>query len=299
MTYAIELSHLCKSYRDKRLRRFQAVQDVSLTVNPGEAFGFVGPNGAGKSSTIRVIMGLAHADSGTARLFDTPIDDYRSRQGVGYVPENLYLYDYLSPLEFLMTGARLHGLPKTGLEQHCLRWLERFGVAHVAHKRIRAFSKGMTQRTALAHALACRPKLLVLDEPLSGLDPVGRKDVVDILQEYRDQGGAVFFSSHILHDVERLGDRFGIIHQGKLRTISTPDELAGNASPRMNVLVAGPQAPAGFIADGPGKWRIEVPKEDVWSVLDAARNTGVDVVEVRPVKLSLEQAFMRFIEQSQ
>ena len=299
MTYAIELSHLCKSYRDKRFRPFQAVQDVSLTVNPGEAFGFVGPNGAGKSSTIRVIMGLARADSGSARLFDTPVDDYRSRQGVSYVPENLYLYDYLSPLEFLMTGARLHGMPEPGLEKHCLNWLGRFGVAHVAHKRIRTFSKGMTQRTALAHALACQPKLLVLDEPLSGLDPVGRKDVVDVLQEYRDQGGAVFFSSHILHDVERLGDRFGIIHQGKLRTISTPNELAGTSQTNMVVCVSGQEAPAGFISDGPGKWQLEVPKEDVWSALDAARNAGLEILEVRPVKLSLEQAFMRYIEKSQ
>ena len=159
-----------------------ALDSISLTIGHGETVGFIGNNGAGKSTTLRIILGLQRATSGMARLNGLPIDDPDARGGVAYVPENPYLYDYLTPMELLSIGVKMHRRGfvggRIGLELHCKNWLERFGIAHVADKRIRNFSKGMTQRTALAHALACEPDFLILDEPLSGLDPLGRQDVV-------------------------------------------------------------------------------------------------------------------------
>ncbi|MEW6132024.1 MAG: ABC transporter ATP-binding protein [Pseudomonadota bacterium] len=296
MAAAILLDSLTKRYRDKRLRVVEAVKNVSLTVDEGEAFGFVGPNGAGKTSTIKVIMGLNRPDGGRAEIFGIDAGSASARRRIAYVPENLYLYDYLTPLEFLMSGARMHGVAAHGLRQHCMKWLERFDVAHVAKKRVRTFSKGMTQRTALAHAMACSPRLLVLDEPLSGLDPVGRKLVVEVLQEYKAQGGTVFFSSHILHDVERLGDRFGIIHKGVLRIVSSPEELLGNAA-RLSVLVRtrGETAVEGFTPEGGNRWSRTVARENLWPVLDMARQAGHEVLEVQPQGVSLEEVFMTYI----
>lgn len=299
MSTAIYIDKLSKRYRDKRFRTVEAVRDVSLAVEEGEAFGFVGPNGAGKTSTIKIMMGLNQADGGRIEIFGKDVSDHASRKGVGYVPENLYLYDYLTPLEFLRAGARMHGVAADGLDAHCMRWLERFDIARVAKKRIRTFSKGMTQRTALAHALACRPRLLVLDEPLSGLDPVGRQLVGEVLQEYKAQGGTVFFCSHILHDVERLADRFGIIHQGRLRTVSSPDELLGATGRRLLVRTRGETALQGFNADGGGKWSRVVEQENLWAALDAARQAGHEVLEVQPQGASLEAAFMAYIARLQ
>lgn len=295
MAAAILIDSLTKRYRDKRLRIVEAVKNISLTVNEGEAFGFVGPNGAGKTSTIKVIMGLNRADAGRAEIFGIDAVRAAARKRIAYVPENLYLYDYLTPLEFLMLGARMHGVAGHALKRHCMDWLERFDIAHVANKRVRTFSKGMTQRTALAHAMACNPRLLVLDEPLSGLDPVGRKLVVDVLQEYKSNGGTVFFCSHILYDVERLGDRFGIIHKGQLRTVSSPAELLGSGARKMLVRTRGEQAVAGFVPDGEGQWSRAVEQEALWSVLEAVRQAGHQVLEVQPKGMSLEEAFMSYI----
>lgn len=292
MAELIEICNLSKSYRDKRFRQVQALRDVSFSVAEGEAFGFVGPNGAGKSTTIKILLGLVKPSAGDARIFGHPVSSPLARRGLGYVPENAYLYDYLTPLEILVMGARLHGLPESGLEAHCRQWLERFGLDQVAGRRIRTFSKGMVQRTALAHAMAIRPKLLILDEPLSGLDPIGRKEVVDILLDYRKQGGSILFSSHVLHDVERLADRFGLIHKGTLRTVQRPEELA-DGDEYFTVRTLGEKAVAGMDADTGGRWHAKVAAADLWPLLEACRLARHRVLEVRPA-MSLEQAFLRF-----
>lgn len=295
MTSAISLHNLSKTYRDKKRQSFTALSDVTLDVQHGEAFGFVGPNGAGKSTTIKILMNIINADAGDARLFDVPVTEHAARKGVSYVPENLYLYDYLTPLEMLLMGARMHGLPEAGLKMHCMQVLEQFSIAHVANKRIRQFSKGMTQRTALAHALVCKPKLLILDEPLSGLDPIGRKQVVDILTEYRNLGGTIFFTSHVLNDVERLGDRFGIIYRGMLRTVSTPGELVHSEESLFKVRYAGDQAIAGAQQEKPGRWKLQVPQQDLWTALESLKHTGQEIIDVKRDEPTLEQAFMKFI----
>lgn len=294
MDCAIHIDNLSKQFRDKRFNVVDAVRNVSLQVGAGESFGFVGPNGAGKSTTIKIMMGLSSPTSGSVSLFGRSAADHHARLGVGYVPENLYLYDYLTPLEFLLAGTRLHGVKQPDLVGHCMRWLDRFGVAGVARKGIRSFSKGMTQRVALAHALAVQPRLLVLDEPLSGLDPIGRKEVVDVLQEYRQQGGAIFFSSHILHDVERLADRFGIIHKGTLRTIQTPAELVGEVQ-EFWVRVAGTAPLPGAESEPSARWKIRVSQERLANVLGEINHTGQRLIAVETAT-TLEAAFMRYVQ---
>lgn len=293
----IELDSISKTYRSAFKGTKPALRNVSLSVHQGEAFGFIGQNGAGKSTTIKVLIGAIKPDSGAARMMGLPVDNHLARQGLGYVPENPYLYGYLTPYEVVSMGAKLHGVDSDRLRLHVMQWLERFDIAHVANKPIRGFSKGMTQRTALAHALACQPKLLLLDEPLSGLDPIGRRDVVDILMEYRKSGGTIFFSSHVLHDVERLADRFGLIHKGELKTVQSPAELAGEDE--MVVVRSMGETPVqGMQADVGGRWYAKVPASELWMYLRQLDTAGHKLIEVKPT-LSLEQAFFRYVNESE
>lgn len=297
-TLAIQIEHLEKTYAEGVMRRpVPAVADVSLDVAEGEAFGFVGPNGAGKSSTIRILMGLAWATAGRCTLFGVDAATPRARLRVGYVPENPCLYDYLTPREILAMSLRLHGLGdgKEARSRVAL-WLERLGVAHVADSPVRSFSKGMTQRVTLANALAIDPRLLVLDEPLSGLDPIGRREVVDILADYKRQGGTLFFTSHVLHDVERLADRFGLIHKGELRSVRSPAELVGSEDMVM-VRSSGAQPLSGAREESAGNWIVEVPRSRLWNTVDELRQLGHQLREVRP-SLSLEAAFMHVVADS-
>ncbi|MBN8441478.1 MAG: ABC transporter ATP-binding protein [Thauera sp.] len=297
MSHAIELIGVGKTYRKSAFgSAFHALDNVSLAIAQGESFGFIGPNGAGKSTTIKILTGGLQPTSGEAMLFGTPASDHRARAGLGYVPENPSLPDYMTPLEILLMGAKLHRLDVADLRAHCMGWLSRFELAHVANKVIRGFSKGMVQRTALAHALAIKPKLLILDEPLSGLDPIGRRDVVDILAEYRSGGGTLFFSSHVLHDVERLADRYGLIHQGCLRAVSSPAELVGQDD-QLTVRSLGGKKVEGQIAEPGERWVWELSQSDLWRALAEIRSAGQELLEVRP-RLSLESAFMRVIEQT-
>ena len=188
----IEVSGLTKAFKLKG-EQILALDNVSFRVDAGESVGSIGQNGAGKSTSIKILFGALKADSGQALLMGRPASDPKSRTGVGYVPENPYLYEQLTPREVVSAGLRLHGIQGAEVARRTERWLDKLGIAYAADKRIRNLSKGMTQRTALAHAFAIEPKLLVLDEPMSGLDPVGRREVADLMQEYRQNGGTLFF----------------------------------------------------------------------------------------------------------
>jgi len=295
MTAAIEIVGLEKTYSKGLMRKpVAAIRGVSLEVREGEAFGFVGPNGAGKSSTIRILMGLSWPTAGRVSLFGIDAHDARARRRIGYVPENPYLYDYLTPIEILEMGMRLHRLRHATPAAHRRQWLDRLGLAEVANAPIRSFSKGMTQRVAIAHALCVEPRLLVLDEPLSGLDPLGRRDVVEILAEYKKRGGTLFFTSHVLHDVERLADRFGLIHEGRIQSVSSPNQLVGDEEVYL-VRSSGEVAVAGMREESAGRWAGEIPRAQLWGHLEALRSAAHQIIEVRS-SLSLEAAFLRVME---
>ena len=295
MNAAISISSLSKTYpRGWMTPAFEAVRNVSLSVGEGEVFGFIGPNGAGKSTTIKMLTGVLRPTSGRAELFGKDVSLPEARRGLGYVPENPSLYDYLTPLELLTMGLSIHGVKPPDVRAHCMQWLERFDLAHVAMKRIHSFSKGMTQRAALAHAMAIQPRLLILDEPLSGLDPVGRKDVVDILGEYRSSGGTIFLTSHVLHDVERLADRFGLIHRGELVAVQSPGDLLHDAQ-TVTVRSSGVTQLSGQVEETGGRWRMDTRRDQLWQLLDALRAAGHTILEIRPA-LSLEDVFFRYLE---
>jgi ABC-2 type transport system ATP-binding protein len=294
MSIAIDIQGLRKTYpRTWKSKPFEAVRGISLSVEQGEVFGFIGPNGAGKSTTIKILTGAMSASAGKAQMFGIDVGLPEARKGLGYVPENPSLPDYLTPYEILEMAIKLHGLKIENPRKHCLDWLERFELANVANKIVRGFSKGMAQRTALAHALVVQPRLLILDEPLSGLDPVGRKDMVDILAEYKKQGGTIFLTSHVLHDVERLADRFGLIHQGELKTLQSPSELAGETE-MVVVRSIGENAVAGMALESAARWYGEIQRANLWQCLHDLEQAGHVIIEVRPT-LTLETLFMHLI----
>jgi ABC-2 type transport system ATP-binding protein len=295
MNSAISIQSLRKTYpRNWAAPPFEALKGISLTVEPGEVFGFIGQNGAGKSTAIKVLIGAIRATSGSASLFGVEVENPTARKGLGYVPENPNLPDYLTPLEVLSMGLEMNACDVAMPRKHCMEWLERFGLADVANKVIKGFSKGMTQRTVLAHALVTKPRLLILDEPLSGLDPIGRRDVVEILSEYRQQGGTIFLTSHVLHDVERLADRFGLIHKGELRAVRSPGELVSDDE-RVIVRTQGAGAALpGMVSEPGGRWVVEASRSELWLLLEHINTAGHTLLEIRPT-LSLEAAFLEVV----
>lgn len=297
MTAAIAIDTLRKTYpRSLASPPFEALKGISLTVDEGEVFGFIGPNGAGKSTAIKILTGVMSQTSGSAQLFGIPADQPESRTGLGYVPENPSLPDYLTPLEILSMGLSLHRRKPADAKRHCMHWLARFGLDHVANKVVRGFSKGMAQRTALAHALAIEPRLLILDEPLSGLDPVGRRDVVNILSEFSEEGGTIFLTSHVLHDVERIADRFGLIHRGELLTIRSPQEIVADQADRYIVRYRGSNAIAGATEIRNGFYAIETDTDALPSIIAQIQAAAYTLQEVQPA-ISLETVFFKTISQ--
>ncbi|MFP4561476.1 MAG: ABC transporter ATP-binding protein [Thiohalorhabdus sp.] len=283
-----------------RTHTVQAVSGLDLALEPGEAFGLIGPNGAGKSTTIKMLMGLVRPSAGTMRLNGCPVEDHRARQGVGFLSEHPALYPQLTALEVVSGAARIQGMARGEAQGEAERLLGEMGLAGVARTPLRKFSKGMQQRAAIAHALAGRPDLLVVDEPLTGLDPIWRTRVVERLMAFRDEGGTVLLSSHILADVERLADRIGILHQGQLHAVTTPASLIGRYVQTYVIRTQGRQDPAdeSFWKEGSDQWSGEVSEEALWPSLDRLRELGHQIVEVRPAGAGLEGAVMRFLEEA-
>jgi len=209
------------------MRPFEAVKNVDLEVKAGEIFGFIGPNGAGKTTTIKVLTGLVLPTSGEAWLNEIPVSDPKSRARLGFLPEGTFFHDYLTGSEFLDFHGALLGIPKDVRRERIPKLLERVGLASAADRQIRRYSKGMRQRAGLAQALIGDPEIVILDEPMSGLDPLGRKDVRDVILSLRDEGKTVFFSSHILEDAEVICDQVAIILSGRVVKQGYIDELLG------------------------------------------------------------------------
>ncbi|MFL5423310.1 MAG: ABC transporter ATP-binding protein [Myxococcales bacterium] len=222
----IAAEHLSKTFRVGFWgRKVRAVIDLSMEVRRGEIFGLLGPNGAGKTTTIKLLLGFVRPTSGRASVAGFPAGSLASRRRLGYLPENPALYEYLNGIEYLRFAGRLAGLSRAEAATKAEVLLEKVGLAGRADRAIRRFSKGMVQRLGLAQALIADPEIVILDEPMSGLDPIGRKDVRDLIFSLRGEGRTVLFSTHILSDVEAICDRIGIIAQGRLTDCGTLSSL--------------------------------------------------------------------------
>lgn len=292
---AISVEQLSKTFtRPWSREKVVALKNVSFSIEQGEVFGFIGANGAGKSTTIKILTGVLKQSVGHAKLFGRDVSEPAARTSLGYVPENPGVYDFLTPLEILKMGVHMHHLKLENENRHCLHWLDRFGLAHVSGKMVRTFSKGMTQRVALAHALALNPRLLILDEPLSGLDPVGRKEVVDILDEFRRGGGTLFFSSHVLHDVERIADRFGLIDKGELLTVRSPQEVVADQAEMYVIRFRAANVIDGAYEVRSGLFAFDASVDELPQAIERVRAGGGLIQDVLP-KISLESVFFSTI----
>src|SRR5229473_2240194 len=223
-----------------------SLEGLNMQVETGEVFGFIGPNGAGKSTTIKLLMGLIFPTAGSARILGKPISEVEMHRDIGYLPEQPYFYDYLTATELLDYFARFHNLTAADRKESVERMLKKVGLETARKIQLRKYSKGMLQRVGLAQAILHDPKVVILDEPMSGLDPVGRREVRDIILELKRDGKTVMFSTHILSDAEMLCDRVGVIVGGKLRGVGAPDEIVGMKAQAMEILFEYAGAAAGL-----------------------------------------------------
>src|SRR5882724_92064 len=227
--FAIEIENLTKEYPFGflHLKKKTSLEGLNMQVEMGEVFGFIGPNGAGKSTTIKLLMGLIFPTAGTARILGKPISDVEMHKDIGYLPEQPYFYDYLTAAEVLDYFAKFHDLTAADRKERVERMLKKVGLETARKIQLRKYSKGMLQRVGLAQAILHDPKVVILDEPMSGLAPIGRREVRDIILELKPEGKTIFFSTHILTDAEMLCDKVGVIVGGKLRGVGAPEEIVG------------------------------------------------------------------------
>ena len=228
----IKIIGISKQYREGMTgRKVRALEPLDLDITSGEVFGFLGPNGAGKSTTIKILMNLIFSDTGQAMIGGRDVRDPGARALVGYLPESPYFYDYLTAEELLWFGGRASGMAAKRIRERTDLLIDKVDLGGARNRQLRTYSKGMLQRAGLALALIHDPQVVILDEPMSGLDPIGRKMVGDLLVELKQQGKTVFFSSHILNDIERFSDRAGIVIRGSLRLVDTlTGMLSGHGS---------------------------------------------------------------------
>jgi ABC-2 type transport system ATP-binding protein len=299
----LAVEHLTKEYRTPfRRKRVKAVVDASFAVARGEIFGFVGPNGAGKTTTIRTLMGLIRPTAGRCTIFGAEVPARTARARLGFLPESPYFYDYLTARELCDLAGRLCGVDPATRARRADELLGRVGLAGTEGRALRKFSKGMLQRAGLAQALMNDPELVVLDEPMSGLDPVGRKEVRDLILWLRDQGKTVFFSTHILPDVEAICDRVAIIAGGTIQEVGPIAHLLDTSltgTELVLALAAGQsldgRLPEGATVRAGALTTVVVPAgTDVTRLLVALADVG-QIVSVTPRRGSLEDVFLKVV----
>jgi ABC-2 type transport system ATP-binding protein len=301
-TPAIEIEHLSKEYPYGflNLKKKISLEDLSMRVDTGEVFGFLGPNGAGKSTTIKLLMRLIFPDGGTARILGKSIDDVSMHQETGYLPEQPYFYDYLTAAEVLDYFARFHGLTARDRQTRVQNMLKKVGLETAKKIQLRKYSKGMLQRVGLAQAILHDPQVVILDEPMSGLDPLGRREVRDIILGLKKDGRTVLFSTHILSDAEMLCDRVGVIVGGKLRGVGTPDEMVGIKTQGMEILFEVPEGKSlpllGKATRTGERYRVQMPEEELYGAIEQLRTAGARILSVAQIKPTLEEFFMNLVE---
>jgi ABC-2 type transport system ATP-binding protein len=305
---AVSIRGLTKSYRHPWTQKVtRGLEPLTLDVHRGEVFGYLGPNGAGKTTTLKILTGLLKPTGGTAMILGEPIERVSSRARIGFLPEQPYFYDSLNGLEYLEFVARLSGMPGRDATRAARAWLAKVGLGERERQVLRKYSKGMLQRLGLAAAMVHEPELLILDEPMSGLDPFGRRDVRDLILEQRERGTTVLFSSHILPDVEALCDRVAILLEGKLERVATVGDLIDGTAPVVEVHVEGARvfeipprlAPVIERSDAGGSTALRLREpERLQELLGWLLSERIAVNSVTPVRPSLEQLFMAAAERS-
>jgi ABC-2 type transport system ATP-binding protein len=297
---AIETIGLEKTYSVGfwRKRPKRALHPLNLAVEEGEVFGFLGPNGAGKTTTLKLLMGLVFPTGGTARILGMEVNDPRVKAQIGYLPEQPYFYDYLTANELLEYYAQISGVAARERRPRVSAALAQVGMAESAHLQLRKFSKGMLQRVGIAQAILHEPRVIFLDEPMSGLDPIGRREVRDLIEGLKRQGRTVFFSTHILSDAEALCDRVAVLHKGELRGIGVIADLTSTVEARVEVVWQGDVPPdlralnaechvTGDMA------RAVVAEPQLDAAIDAVRRAGLRLVSVTPIRATLEDYFVQ------
>ncbi len=305
----VQIQDVVKDFRPGfGLRKKRVLHGITFGVKAGEIFGFVGPNGAGKTTTLKVLMGLIRATSGTAKILGHDITETAFRSEVGFLPENAYFYDYLTGRELLDFYARLSGVDSSIRAKRVDTLLDWVGLSHAGDARIRTYSKGMAQRVGIAQALVHDPSVVFLDEPMSGLDPIGRKEIRDLIIRLRSEGKTVFMNTHILSDVEMVCDRVAIIVHGKIRYQGHTQEFLDDGEHQCEIMVSGvePEVAArleeqhGAELRGVGA-RVEmtVPEKKVEAVLESVLAARGRVLSVTPHRVSLESIFLDAVREEE
>jgi ABC-2 type transport system ATP-binding protein len=297
---AIEILGLEKTYLvgfwSKRPKR--ALHPLHLTVEQGEIFGFLGPNGAGKTTTLKLLMGLVFPTAGAARILGRDWTDPDIKAQIGFLPEQPYFYDYLTAHELLDYYGQLSGVPAKNRKQRIDEVLHRVGLDDVTGVQLRKFSKGMLQRAGIAQAILHDPKVVFFDEPMSGLDPMGRREVRELMEQLKQEGKTVFFSTHILSDAEALCDRVAIIHQGELKGVGKVADLTSTVQGKVDLVWQGTQVPASMKALGAechvsgDTVRAVIAETQQDAAIDALRRERLRLISITPVRTSLEQYFV-------
>ena len=298
---AIEIQGLEKRYRTGfwRQREKVGLYPLTLSVESGEVFGYLGPNGAGKTTTLKLLLGLVFPSAGSARILGLDCRDPRVKARVGFLPEQPYFYDHLTATELLMYFAQLSGVAARERSRRVQHALERVRLTGTGRTQLRKFSKGMLQRVGIAQAILHDPDVVFLDEPMSGLDPIGRREVRDLIQELKDEGKTVLFSTHILSDAEALCDRVAVLHLGKLRAVGAVAALTSEMSGRVELLLQGAAAAPALSQLGAevhtvGETvRVVVPEAQQDAALEAARRSHARLISLTPLRATLEDYFVQ------
>jgi len=307
MTDIVKIERIVKDFRPGfGLVRKRVLHGISFSVRQGEIFGFVGPNGAGKTTTLKILMGLIHAQGGSATIHGHDISENEYRRHVGFLPENPDFYDFLTGTEFLNFYARVSGVPAKERSERVASLLEQVGLAHAGDARLRTYSKGMLQRVGIAQAVVHDPDIVFLDEPMSGLDPIGRKEVRDLILRLNGEGKTIFMNTHILSDVEMLCHRVAIIVKGEIRYVGSSEEFLSSEERSAEVVLARLPADAVTVIeerfDAPMRGQgdhveMRIPEKEVKDLLRLALDTGAEIVSVTPHRVSLESIFLSAVSE--
>ena len=299
---AVEIQGLRKVYR-----QIIAVDDISLVTYRGEAFGFLGPNGAGKSTVVKILTGIVAPTKGTVRVLGQPINHVQSRKQVGYLPEFPSFHRWFKARDFLEFHGRLYGLKSTLLEKRIMEVMEMVGLSGRENQKLGTFSKGMLQRIGLAQAIIHKPDLVILDELVSGLDPVGQRDMRELLRELKSEGTSIFLNSHLLADVEAVCDRVAIINQGRILKVGAPSDLfdkkkvlevrVDHVSKELLKRLHAVALDIQHEEDNPNNLLIEIARdEQAADIADIVHACGARLYTLAPRHLSLEQIFFQTID---